>query len=239
MNSFILEHSYFDKRLIAINEINKIKTDNNLVNFIENINRTFFYSFDTLIDNNEFIEEIKQFYSLSKKLPYNNLSENIAIICNKTSLSKYELWKLNTIRGIFVNAKLTKSQIYLFTQLEFDIMVDQTYKDYKNIPFNKIIPINNKVNEFNSLIQKHNVGTVLLFDAFTDNFQYFILKNYENAYCYKEYNIKLFDTEKIIPEYRDNQFLTISPNVYEFNKTELIKQFNLNRFANHISIWTI
>ena len=35
---------------------------------------------------------------------------------------------------------------------------------------------------------------MLLFDAFNDNFQYFILKNYENAYCYKEYNVKLFDT---------------------------------------------
>ena len=88
MNNFILEHPYFDKRLIALKEINKIKTDDNLVHFIENIDKTFFYSFDSMIDNNEFIGEIKQFYSLSKKLPYNNLSGNIAIICKKTSLNE-------------------------------------------------------------------------------------------------------------------------------------------------------
>ena len=33
--------------------------------------------------------------------------------------------------------------------------------------------------KFNTLVQKHDIGTVLLFDAFNDNFQYFILKNYD------------------------------------------------------------
>ena len=60
------------------------------------------------------------------------ISENIGIICNKTSLSKYELWKLNTIRGLFVNAKLTKSQIYLFTQLEFNMLQPQALYGYHN-----------------------------------------------------------------------------------------------------------
>ena len=237
-NHHTIDQSFYDKRLYFLEKYNNIVTNNNIniVNFVENVEHSPIFSFDQLINDQNFIRNIKKFYTLSDKIKLDNSNNDLAIITNNSSLTKYDYWKFSTIKYIFMTD--LNINVYLFTQNQFNIMDAQTYVDYSGIPFSNVTPINNNVKELNTLLNKHKIGKILLFDVLDNNFQYFVHTNYTNTYTFNENSqiSQLFSKQcKLIDLFKSDMINSVLPYRYNFNE-KTIEEIDISMSNNYVFI---
>ena len=237
-NHHTIDQSFYDKRLYFLEKYNNIVTNNNIniVNFVENVEHSPIFSFDQLINDQNFIRSIKKFYTLSDKIKLDNSNNDLAIITNNSSLTKYDYWKFSTIKYIFMTN--LNINVYLFTQNQFNIMDAQTYVDYRGIPFSNVTPINNNVKELNTLLNKHKIGKILLFDVLDNNFQYFVHTNYTNTYTFNENSqiSQLFSKNcKLIDLFKSDMINSVLPYRYNFNE-KTVEEIDISMSNNYVFI---